>query len=170
MNGGNNQGGGWVATLLPIVIIAVVFFLRYRSIGKERPLNLGFLWVVPLIFMVLAATMFIELPPPPLGWTLTAVGLAVGVGLGWYRGKLIHIDKREDGKLFQKASPLAFFLLLALFAIKFSARELFGTSSSGDPASAPMLMTDAFMGFAFGLLSATRVEIFLRAKRILASA
>jgi hypothetical protein len=31
-----------------------------------------------------------------------------------------------------------------------------------------MLLTDAFIGFALGLLSATRLELYLRAKQLLA--
>lgn len=167
MNGG--QQGGWMATILPFVIVAIVFALRYRNIGKERPLKLGLLWIVPLVILALAASMFAALPPPPIGWALAAAGLAIGIALGWYRGKLIHIGKKEDGKLFQQASPLAFFFLLALFAIKFGAREIFGSSSAGNPTSPPMLVTDALMGLAIGLLTTTRVEIYLRAKRLLAA-
>jgi hypothetical protein len=32
-----------------------------------------------------------------------------------------------------------------------------------------MLMTDAFIGFALGLLSATRIEMYMRARRLLAA-
>ena len=33
-----------------------------------------------------------------------------------------------------------------------------------------MLLTDAFIGFALGLLSATRLELYLRARRLLSVA
>jgi hypothetical protein len=39
-----------------------------------------------------------------------------------------------------------------------------------DPNSTASLMTDAFIGFALGLLSATRIEMYTRAKRILSAA
>ena len=39
----------------------------------------------------------------------------------------------------------------------------------GGPATQAILMTDAFLGFALGLLTATRVELYLRARRLLAA-
>ena len=43
-------------------------------------------------------------------------------------------------------------------------------TAAGHPSSNAMLLTDAFIGFALGLLSATRLEIYLRARRLLESA
>jgi hypothetical protein len=53
--------------------------------------------------------------------------------------------------------------------LKLGARAIFGETAAGHPASGAMLLTDAFIGFALGLLSATRRELYLRAKRILAA-
>ena len=60
-------------------------------------------------------------------------------------------------------------LLVALLALKLGARAIFGETAAGQPASSAMLLTDAFIGFALGLLSATRLELYLRARRILAA-
>jgi hypothetical protein len=110
------------------------------------------------------------LPPTGLGWGLLAVGLIIGSVLGWHRGKLIHIDRNpETGDLRQKASPLAMILLLALIVLKLGARAIFGETAAGHPASGAMLLTDAFIGFALGLLSATRLELYLRAQRLVAA-
>jgi hypothetical protein len=59
--------------------------------------------------------------------------------------------------------------LLALVVLKVGARALFGESAAAQPGSSAMLLTDAFIGFALGLLSATRLELYLRARRILAN-
>jgi hypothetical protein len=165
-----HQGGNWLTALLPFVIIAVVLALRFRSMSRERPLNVGTLWVVPVIYVLLVGSMLLALPPAPSGWGLVAVGLVLGAVLGWHRGKLIRIERNaETGKLSQRASPVAMLLLGALVVLKLGARAIFGDSAAAHPSSGAMLLTDAFIGFALGLLSATRLELYLRARRILAA-
>jgi hypothetical protein len=161
------QGGGWAATLLPFAIIAVVLALRFRSMGKERPLKVQSLWVVPVVYLLLAGSMLFALPPPPKGWGLVALGIAIGAAVGWHRGKLIRIHRDpETGELRQRASPLAMILLAALVVVKLGARSVFGEAAATQPGSGAMLLTDAFIGFALGLLSATRLELYLRARRL----
>lgn len=139
--------------------------------SKERPLKIQTLWVVPVVYLLLVAWMLFALPPTLGGWGLLLAGLLIGAALGWHRGKLIRIDRdQETGELRQKASPLAMILLLALIVLKLGARGIFGETAPGHPASGAMLLTDAFIGFALGLLSATRLELYLRARKILAAA
>jgi hypothetical protein len=165
-----HQGGSWTATLLPFVIIAVVLALRFRSMSKDRPLKIGTLWVVPVVYFFVACSMVFALPPPPLGWGLIVLGVGLGVAVGWHRGKLIRIERNaETGELRQRASPLAVILLAVLVLLKLGARALFGETAAGHPGSSAMLLTDAFIGFALGLLSATRLELYLRARRVLAA-
>lgn len=160
----------WLTAILPFVIIAVVVGLRLRSMSRERPLKLGTLWVIPLVYVVLIGWMFFALPPSPAGWALAAVGVAIGAVLGWHRGKMIRIERNPDtGELRQKASPLAMLLLVALIVLKLGARAIFGDNAATQPGSSASLLTDAFIGFALGLLSATRLELYLRARRLLAS-
>jgi hypothetical protein len=153
------------------VIIAVVLALRFRSMSRERPLRLETLWVVPAIYLVIAGSMLFALPPPPMGWGLVATGLIAGLVVGWYRGRLIRIERNADtGELRQRASPLAMMLLLVLIMIKVGARSIFGETAAAHPGSGAMMLTDAFIGFALGLLSATRAELYLRGRRLLEAA
>ncbi len=165
-----HQPASWLTTLLPFVVIAVVLALRFRSMSRERPLKVQTLWIVPVVYSLIAGSMFFALPPPPVGWGLAITGLAIGLALGWYRGKLIHIERSADsGELRQRASPLAMLLLAALVAVKLGARAIFGESAATQPGSGAMLLTDTFIGFALGLLSATRLELYLRARRMLSA-
>ena len=165
-----HSGGNWLTAALPFVIIAVVLALRFRSMSRERPLKLGSLWIVPVVYLLLAGSMVVTLTPPPLGWGLLLAGLGIGVGVGWHRGKLIRISHDpQTGELRQKASPIAMLLLVALVILKLGARAIFGDTAAAHPSSSAMLLTDAFLGFALGLLSATRLEIYLRARRLLAA-
>jgi hypothetical protein len=75
----------------------------------------------------------------------------------------------ETGELRQKASPLAMLLLVAIIVLKLGARQVFGDTAASNASSPAMLMTDAFIGFALGLLTATRLEMYTRAKRLLAA-
>jgi NAD/NADP transhydrogenase beta subunit len=164
----NPHGGNWLTALLPFVIIAVVLALRLRSMSRERPLNVGTLWIIPVVYLALIASMLFALPPTVGGWSLIVAGVVAGAVLGWHRAKLIRIERNaETGKLMQRASPLALLLLVALIVLKLGARMIFGETAAGQPGSAAMLMTDAFIGFALGLLSATRLELYLRARRLL---
>ncbi|HEX6660745.1 MAG TPA: hypothetical protein VF067_02620 [Sphingomicrobium sp.] len=165
-----HQPANWVTTLIPFVVIAVVLALRFRSMSKERPLKLETLWVVPVVYGLIAGSMFFSLPPPPVGWGLAIIGLAAGLVLGWYRGKLIRIEHNADtGQLRQRASPLAMLLLAALVVVKLGARAIFGETAATQPGSGAMLLTDTFIGFALGLLSATRLELYLRARRMISA-
>jgi hypothetical protein len=135
--------------------------------SRERPLNVATLWIVPVVYLLLVGSMIVALPPTVGGWSLIAAGVVAGAVLGWHRAKLIRIERNADGKLMQKASPVAMLLLVALIVLKLGARAIFGETAAAQPGSGAMLLTDAFLGFALGLLSATRVELYLRARRIL---
>jgi Protein of unknown function (DUF1453) len=162
-----HQGGNWLTAVVPFVIIAVVVALRFRSMSRERPLNVATLWVVPVVYLLLVGSMLFALPPSAAGWALLAAGLLAGALLGWHRGKLIRIERdAQTGQLTQRASPLAMLLLVALVALKLGARAIFGDTAAAHPSSGAMLLTDAFIGFALGLLSATRLELYLRARTI----
>jgi hypothetical protein len=159
-----------LTALLPFVIIAVVLGLRFRSMSRERPLKVSTLWVVPVVYLLLVGSMLLALPPAPIGWGLVVLGIFVGAALGWHRGKLIRIERNADtGELRQRASPLAMLLLVAIVVLKLGAKAIFGDSAAAHPSSGAMMLTDAFIGFALGLLSATRLELYLRARRILAT-
>ncbi|HWI76837.1 MAG TPA: hypothetical protein VNS53_07140 [Sphingomicrobium sp.] len=164
------QPHGWLATLLPFAIIAIVVALRLRTMRSERKLDLKTMWAVPIVYLILIAFMFTALPPTIFGWELILAGLAIGLLVGWYRGRMIQIRRDpETGELRQKASPLAMLLLVAIIVLKLGARQVFGETAASNASSPAMLMTDAFIGFALGLLTATRLEMYTRAKRLLAA-
>jgi peptidoglycan/LPS O-acetylase OafA/YrhL len=164
------QPHGWLATLVPFAIIGVVVLLRLRTMRSDRKLDLKTMWAVPIVYVILIAFMFTALPPTIFGWELILAGLAIGLLVGWYRGRMIKIRRDpETGELRQKASPLAMLLLVAIIVLKLGARQVFGETAASNASSPAMLMTDAFIGFALGLLTATRLEMYTRAKRLLAA-
>jgi hypothetical protein len=157
----------WISYAITIGIVVIVMALRFRSMGKIRPLKLDSLWVVPSMYVVVAALMFIGLPPT--GWVAiaSAVGLLIGAAVGWQRGKMMHIHvDPETHALNQKASPAAMFFLIALIVVRAGARTLLGQTGGVSPA----MLTDPLIMFAVGMFSVQRVEMYLRAKRLLEEA
>jgi membrane protein CcdC involved in cytochrome C biogenesis len=135
-----------------------------RGLSKMRPLKLETLWIVPGMYAVVAALMFFTLPP--VGWVAIAslAGLAAGAAVGWQRGKMMHIHvDPETHALNQKASPAAMFFLIALIVVRSGARSLLGADSHVSPA----MLTDPLIAFALGMFTLQRVEMYLRAKRLL---
>src|SRR5690349_7095236 len=154
----------WITYAITIGIIVVIMALRMRGMSKMRPLKLGSLWIVPAVYLVVAALMFVQLPPT--GWVAiaSAVGLAIGAAVGWQRGKMmqIHLDPKTHA-LNQKASPAAMIFLIALIVVRMGARSVLGQSGSISPA----MLTDPLIAFALGMFTLTRLEMYLRAKRLL---
>ena len=157
----------WVSIAVTVGIIVVVMALRMRRMGQMRPLKLETLWVVPVMYLVVAALMFWSLPPT--GWVAiaSAVALVIGAAVGWQRGKMmqIHVDP-ETHALNQKASPAGMFFLIALIVVRSGARAVLGNNGGVSPA----MLTDPLIAFALGMFTLTRIEMYLRAKRLLEEA
>jgi membrane protein CcdC involved in cytochrome C biogenesis len=155
---------GWISYAITIGAIVVIMALRMRRMGQMRPLKLETLWIVPAMYAVVAALMFFSLPP--VGWVALAslAGLAIGAAVGWQRGKMMHIHvDPETHALNQKASLAAMFFLIALILVRTGARTLLGAESHVSPA----MLTDPLIAFALGMFTLQRVEMYLRARRLL---
>jgi len=153
----------WASYAITIGIVVIVLALRLRRAGQMRPLKLGSLWIVPAVYLAVAAVMFIQLPPT--GWVAITcvVGLALGAALGWQRGRLMHINvDPETHALNQKASPAAMLFLIALIVIRMIARTALGEGNVS-----PAMLIDPLIAFALGMFTLQRVEMYLRAKRLL---
>ena len=158
---------GWVSYAITIGIIVVVMALRMRRMGQMRPMKLSGLWIVPAVYFVVAALMFVQFPPT--GWVAIAsiAGLLIGAAVGWQRGKMMHIHvDPETHALNQKASPAAMFFLIGLIIVRSGARTVLGQTSGVSPA----MLTDPLIAFALGMFTLTRLEMYLRAKRLLEEA
>ena len=163
MHGQVVQPNGLVQYIIPIAVIAIVFAFRARRLTRMRPLKLGQLWIVPAIYLAIVAANFIAMPPGRNAWIASAVALIVGAAIGWQRGRMmqIHVDPQTHA-LSQKGSPLAILFLLGIILIKVAAQDT-GRALGFDFA----MVTDAALALALGMFAMTRVEMYLRAKRML---
>lgn len=158
---------GWISYAVIIGIVVLGMALRIRRMGRMRPLNLGSLWIVPAVYLVAAVLMFVSLPPTPSVAIASAVALLIGAAVGWQRGKMMHIHvDPETHALNQKASPAAMFFLIGLIVVRAGARAVVGREGGVSPA----MLTDPLIAFAVGMFTLTRLEMYLRAKRLLEEA
>jgi hypothetical protein len=156
--------------LVAAVVVAGVLLLRLRRMGRSRPLKLERLWILPATLVAGAVAAMVQLPPHPGDWPWLAAALAVGAGLGWVRGGMMAIAvDPETHALNTRASPAAVVFLLVLFALRYGLRGALVSNASAWHLSAA-LVTDAFILFAVGLLGVQRIEMAIRARRLLAAA
>ncbi|CAN5497566.1 hypothetical protein BH09PSE4_BH09PSE4_02410 [soil metagenome] len=167
----HQNGPQWISYAITGVIILIVLSLRLRGMRRMRRLRLETLWIVPAIYLLFAGIMFYEFPPTGIAWAICAAALAVGAAIGWQRGKLMHIHiDPETHALNQKASPAAFAIIVVLIVVRFGAREMLASGGSYGLHLNAMLITNVLIALALGLFSATRVEMYLRAQRMLQEA
>ena len=92
--------------------------------------------------------------------------MTLGGVAGWQRGRTITIEKEPDGSLKAQASPLGLILIIGLVAARAGLREVMEANAAAWHLDA-VVVTDAFMLFAIGLIVTQRIEMYIRARRIL---
>ena len=153
--------------LIPVLVIGLVMFLRLRAMGKARPLRLERLWIVPILYLALAIFLFWEMTPHGLGWLWAGLAFVVGSAIGWYRGAAMKISvDPETHALNQVASPLALLVIVVLIGLRYAIRA--GAAYEAGIGNVDVaLITDCLVAMALGLLSMTRLEMYLRGSRLL---
>ncbi|MFZ2030939.1 MAG: hypothetical protein WAU68_11565 [Vitreimonas sp.] len=155
---------------IAIGVFLLFFLLRMRRASQTRPLKTEQLWIVPLIFAGFAALTFLQAPPAMADMPWLAGVALLGAIVGWYRGKMMRITvDPQTHNLSQAASPLALLFLLAVFGLRYGLRYLLGEEAHAWGISLNLL-ADAPMVFAVAMFALTRVEMFIRAERLLAEA
>jgi len=156
--------------LIPIAIILVVLALRFRRLTRERPLRVERLWIVPALYLAITGFTFWNIPPAPMTWAAAAAALLAGAALGWQRGRMMQITVNpETHEISQRGSLAAMAFILALVLIRSLARNAETLGIPGVHFDV-MAMTDVLIAFALGMLTLQRVEMFLRARRLLEQA
>ena len=160
------QPGSWPSYVIPLIVIAVVMVLRIRRMSRAQPLRLERLWLVPALYFVIVVALFVQAPPPGAGgWASAAVALIAGGFLGWQRGKMMRIQIDPDTHaLSQRSSAAGVVFLVALLAVRYAVRDLGGTMHLN-----VALMTDTLAALALGMFGVQRLEMFIRARRMIAA-
>ncbi|OYY89769.1 MAG: hypothetical protein B7Y45_10905 [Sphingomonas sp. 28-66-16] len=159
----------WISYVITAAVVAFVLALRMRRLSRPRPLKVERLWIFPALYLVLASVMLVEFPPIGAQWLLCGVALVIGGALGWQRGRMMHIEvDPETHDLQQRASIGALVFIAGLVAVRFGARSLVG---GGGPLHLnTLVLTDVLIVMALGLFTTQRIEMYLRARRLLDAA
>lgn len=157
------NAGLWVY-IVPLVIAGLVILRNSRA----RTLKVERLWIAPTIILAMTVLMFAFQPMPRPGMiALDLATLALGGLLGWWRGRLTNISvDSETNVLTSKASPVGMVLILGVFALRYALRS-FGAQTAGFLHVSVLEISDALMLLAVGIVCAQRLELALRASRLL---
>ncbi|MBU1377935.1 MAG: DUF1453 family protein [Alphaproteobacteria bacterium] len=161
------SGGGYWTYLIPLIVIAIVILRNAR----ERKVRIERLWISPLIIMVMAILAFSQNPPPgPIGLVMDVVAIGLGGLLGWWRGRASNftIDPQTH-VVTSKVSPLGMLLILGIFALRYLLRGAVSGEASLLHLTAAEA-TDSFLLLAVGVVSAQRLEWWIRARKMIADA
>jgi membrane protein CcdC involved in cytochrome C biogenesis len=155
-----------VSIVAPVVVIGIILVVRMRRMTSQRPLKLATLWIIPALFLVIAGLTLWQFPPRGLDWLWLTVSLALGVVLGWQRGRLMKIwVEPESGKLMTQGSGWAIIFLVVLIVLRVALRT--GLVMEADASGiSPAMINGLFVVFALGLFGTQRAEMALRAVRL----
>jgi membrane protein CcdC involved in cytochrome C biogenesis len=154
--------------ILPAILLLLALKI-WRTGGRERPLRMSRLWVLPLLFTVLVGSGLVSQPVPLTVITIDAwvAAFIVGFGCGWFRGRTTHITvDAEGGGLKARTTPIGLVLIAGLVLIRLMARDYL-SSHAEEWNISPIAIVDGFMVFALGLIYGWRIEMLLRCRRLL---
>lgn len=156
--------------LIPILVILPLLYFRLRRMMKPTPLKLNRMWIRPAIILFAGIAVIAAAPPPAADWFWFALAALLGAVLGWQWGKLmaIHVDP-ENGTLMTRGSQAALVLMGLLIVVRFGLRAGVRMESAALHLDATMI-TDLFIVFGATLFGLRGLEMFLRARRVLAAA
>jgi hypothetical protein len=144
--------------------------------SRAQPLKLDRLWIRPVLFLVVAALAL--LAPPPhnhpervlvavdFGWL--ALAGVLGAAAGWQWGRTMAIDVHpEDGTLMVRGGQAAVMVLVILILFRLGVRA--GLSVEAKAWHLNMLLvSDASIVFTALLFTLRSVEMYFRARRVMA--
>ena len=167
MGGTGNGMAAWV----PLAIFGAVMLWRFRNLEKARPLRLPLLWIMPLIVTAVVCFALSAMMPPPT--TNPAARLAhPGGGIGMQRSRLmrLHVEgEGGDARVMVRQSPLALLLIVGVVMVRKLVLPGGMAIGSGHPAATAMLVTDAMLGFALGVVLVSRLVLWQRARAMVAA-
>ncbi|MBN9588127.1 MAG: hypothetical protein BGN85_13140 [Alphaproteobacteria bacterium 64-11] len=175
------------APFLPFLVLVPILYLRMRKMSRPQPLKLHRLWIRPALFillgalallapqrgaygapgghLVIAASAFM-----PMDWAILAVAAALGAVAGWYWGRTMAIEVHsENGTLMVRGGQAAMLVLVVLILLRMGLRYGAAAEAAAWHLNA-VLIADASIVFSVALFCVRSLEMFIRARRVMAAA
>lgn len=168
----STSGSPW-ATLIPIVFAMAIVILRN---SRARRLRIEAMWISPVIVVALIGlALWGESKAGRGGLALTPInvgldlgGLVLGALLGWWRARFTNITiDSVTHDLTSRASPLGMVVIMGILVLRTAVRTYAMDGALGEWAGP---VADALLVMSVGLVCAQRLEIYIRASRMLAEA
>ncbi|MDB5475233.1 MAG: hypothetical protein JWP49_744 [Phenylobacterium sp.] len=153
--------------LIPLIAVAMVILRNARA----RRLRVETLWIAPVLILVLVGLSLSQegMPTPGL-MAIDLLALILGAALGWWRARFTNITVNpETHELTSQASPIGMLVVLGVFAIRYGLK-MYTVENAGALHLPVAAVADAALVISVGLVCAQRLEIALRASRLLTEA
>jgi len=157
-----------LAYVIPVLVILPLLYFRLRRMMKPAPLKLNRMWIRPVILFMAGILVLVTSPPRAQDWFWFVPAAVLGAALGWQWGRTmaIHVDP-ENGALMTRGSQAALVIMVLLLAVRAGLRAGAQMESAALHLDAAMI-TDLFIVFGAALFGLRGLEMFLRARRVLA--
>jgi Protein of unknown function (DUF1453) len=155
--------------VVPILVLLPLIYLRLRKMMRPQPLKLNRLWIRPVVILALGISALGAALPPVTDLPWFGVAVLVGGALGWQWGRLmaIHVDP-TNGTLMTRGSQAALIVMVLLLALRIGLRAGLNLEAAAWHLDA-VLITDGFIVFTAFLFGVRGLEMYLRARRVLAA-
>ncbi len=144
------------------LIVAAVLFIRFRRGTVPRPVNVASLWIIPAIAVVGIGSALWFAPHPdltPLAIAVFCGATLLGIATGTLRARTLTLaHDTGTGRVTMQTSSYAFLLLAALVGVRATVRQY--AASSG------MILVDATLLFALGMIVTQRLTIWQRVRAL----
>lgn len=158
--------------LIFFIVIALIMGLRIWRGSRARKLKVERMWIRPAIIGVFLGMSIYGQPPPMTAPILAALAVCIvaGFAMGWYRGRMVKVSiDPATHDLTSRASPWGILIFLGLMIVRMGAR--FVLREEHDVAGIPVAaIIDGLTLFYAGNVVGLQVEVWLRAKKLLADA
>ncbi|HEX3756881.1 MAG TPA: hypothetical protein VHV26_17565 [Rhizomicrobium sp.] len=155
--------------VLPVLILIPFLYFRLRKMARARPLKWQYLWVRPAILLAVAALVLGDSPPRMTDWPWLAIAAVGGVLAGWQWGRSMAIEMHpENGTLMARGGQAAMLVILVLVLLRMGLKT--GVEMEAPDHATAVLVTDASIVFSALLFAVRGLEMFLRARKVMAGA
>ncbi len=156
----------------PMVMVAIVLLVLVLRNQRARRLRVELLWVRPVLLLALLGFGALREPIAltPVNTMVLALGAAIGVGLGWQRGRFMRIEVDPDTHaVTSRASIVGMVFILGVLLFRVLAVTALREDAANLPIS-PIVGSDALIALVIAMFTTQGFEMWLRARRLLAQA